>query len=63
MVFANEIFQERVARELLIASLNECKRMDARFMTFFCEEEEKPVLAELGFRCVGSYVLYMKTLL
>lgn len=61
VVFADEVFQESVFRELLTASLNECKRMDARFMTFFCEEEEKHILAELGFRYIGSYVLYIKT--
>lgn len=63
IVFANETFQECVFRELLVASLNECKRMDAKFMTFFCREEENHILAELGFRYIGSYVLYIKTLI
>ncbi len=31
-------------------------------MTYLCKEEEKHILAELGFKCVGQYVLYSKTL-
>ncbi len=46
----------------LTASLNECKRLDAKYMTYFCGEDEKSVLGELGFKCVGQYVLYIKEL-
>lgn len=28
----------------------------------FCEDAERAVLRELGFRCVGQYVLYIKAL-
>ena len=60
--FADEVFNEDVFRELLTASLNECKRLGAKYMTYFCGEDEKPVLSELGFKCVGQYVLYIKEL-
>ena len=58
--FADGVFHEGVFRELLTASLGECKRLDAKYMTYFCGEDEKPVLSELGFKCVGQYVLYIK---
>lgn len=57
--FVDGSFQENVFRELLTASLNVCKRMGAKYMTYFCGEEEKHVLTELGFECVGQYVLYI----
>lgn len=60
--FADGTFQENVFRELLAASLNECKRRGAKYMTYFCGEEEKHILSELGFKCVGQYVLYIRTL-
>lgn len=58
--FADGVFNGGVFRELLTASLGECKRLDAKYMTYFCGEDEKPILSELGFKCVGQYVLYIK---
>jgi len=51
--------QERF-RALMVAALNEGKRMDAKYLTFFCEEREQSVVEELGFRPVGQYVCYLK---
>lgn len=62
MEFAGGAFQEDAFRKLLTASLDECKHVNAKFMTYFCGEEEKRILAELGFQCVGQYVLYSKAL-
>lgn len=59
---AEGVFREDVFRELLTASLVECKRLGAKYMTYFCGEDEKHILSELGFKCVGQYVLYMKSL-
>lgn len=59
--FSGEAFQEAVFRELLAASLNACKAMAAKYLTYFCKEREKHVLSEFGFRCIGEYVLYVKT--
>lgn len=53
--FAKEKFQA-----LLIAALNEGKRMGAKYLTFFCEEKEQAALEGLDFRYVGQYVCYMK---
>lgn len=60
--FIDGIFRENVFRELLTASLNECKHMGARYMTYFCGEDEKAIMDELGFKYVGQYFLYMKVL-
>ena len=60
---ADGVFRENVFRELLAASLNECKRLGAEYMTYFCGEEEKHILAKLGFKCIGQYALYIKVLL
>lgn len=62
MNFADGEFHENIFRELMVASLNECKRVNAKFMTYFCQDKEKHILSTLGFRCVGQYVLYIKTL-
>lgn len=60
--FADGMFQGNVLHELLTASLNECKRLGAKYMTYLCNEEEKHILSELGFKYIGQYVLYIKTL-
>lgn len=60
--FADGGFRENAFRELLIASLNECKCLDAKYMTYFCSDNEKHILKELDFKCVGEYVLYIKNL-
>ena len=53
-------FTEERFRALLLAALNEGKRMGAKFLTFFCEEREQAVVEEVGFRNVGQYVCYRK---
>lgn len=58
--FADGIFRNHVFRELLKASLSTCKHSKAKYMTFFCGEDEKAVLNELSFQCIGQYVLYIK---
>lgn len=60
--FANSEYQEDVYRALLAAVLNHCKRMDAKYMTYFCEEDTHEAVLDLGFRCVGKYVCYTKTI-
>lgn len=58
--FVDDVFSESTFGKLVVASLNACKRLDAKYMTYFCGEEEKQILNELGFRCIGQYVLYIK---
>lgn len=60
--FADGEFHEHSFCELLSAALNACKRMGARYMTYLCGEEERKALQELGFRYIGEYVLYAKSL-
>lgn len=60
--FIGGIFREHAFRELLTASLNECGRMGAKYMTYFCGDEEKRILREFDFKCVGKYLLYIKVL-
>lgn len=60
--FADGKMREDVLRELLAASLNACRRMGAKYMTYLSGGEEKQVLADLGFQRVGQYLLYMKCL-
>ena len=57
--FTDGVFHEGLFRELLAASRGECKRLGAKYMTYFCGEDEKAVLSEFGFKCVGQYVLYI----
>ena len=58
--FTSETRQIHIISELLIALLNEYAQMGAKYLTYLCDEAEKDVLRELGFRCVGQYVLYTK---
>lgn len=60
--FADGVFQDHVFHELLTASLGECKRLGAKYMTYFCGEDEKHSLSKLGFKCIGQYVLYIRLL-
>ena len=61
-VFADNRFQEDVFRDLLAAALNACREAGAKHLIYFCEDAQQHVLAELGFRSIGQYVLYTKTL-
>lgn len=59
---ALEDVRRDVLRALLKAVLNDCKQKGARYLTYLCDEAACSVLAELGFRRIGKYVLYTKTL-
>ena len=59
--FADAEFREDVARALLVSALNQCKRMEAKYMTYFCEEKMRKTVEELGFQFVGEYLCFMKT--
>lgn len=58
--FIEEKFNETVFRQLLIRVLNECKQNEKKFMVFFNDEESQKTVLELGFTCVGEYVLYIR---
>lgn len=60
LAFTDDEYHEKESRAMLVAALNHCKRIGAKYMTFFCEENEQKTVRELGFRCVGKYVCYRK---
>lgn len=62
MEFAGNKYQESTCRALLTAALNQCKRIGAEYMTFFCGDAHQKLVQELGFSCIGKYVCYLKTI-
>lgn len=62
VAFANDKYKEDMFRLMLVTALNYCKRNGTKYMTFFCEEYMQNVVMELGFRYIGKYVLYSKTI-
>ncbi len=61
--FADGAFRDDIFRALMTAALGECASLGAKYLTCLCGDDERRVLPELGFRCVGQYVLkvYPKT--
>lgn len=51
-----------VFRDLLIKVLNTAKESAGKYITFFCEDEELPIVNELGFRFISRYAGYKKQL-
>ena len=51
-----------VFRDLLIKVLNNAKESGGKYVTFFCEDEELPIVTELSFRFISRYVGYQKRL-
>ena len=60
--FPNGIYNSDVYRVLLTAALNDCKRRGAKHMVFFNEDESQTDALACGFRCIGRYVCFKKTL-
>lgn len=58
--FADNEIKENIYRALLITSLNYCKQIGARYMTYFCCDDLQHISLELGFHCAGKYLLYIK---
>lgn len=58
--FVDGRYQEDIYRALLAAALNHCKRMDAKYLTYFCEEDIHETVLNMGFQCVGKYMCYIK---
>lgn len=59
---SDSVGREETGTSLLVPALNQCKRMGVRYLTFLCEEDVKPVVESLGFRKVGRYVLYVRSI-
>lgn len=54
------IYREDAFRVLVAKALNECKRSGKKSMVFFNDAESQQAALELGFHCVGEYVLFAK---
>lgn len=55
-------FEKDIFRPLLLRALNQGKAGGMETFTFFHEDEEAPVVKELGIRALGRYVMYAKAL-
>lgn len=58
--FAQDRFDESVFRQLLIKVLNDCKKSGKKYMVFFNDEQSQKTVLDIGFTCVGEYVLHIK---
>lgn len=54
--------KDAVYLQLLSAALNECKIKKGKALTYFCPDKEKEFLNQLGFKCIGQYLLYIKAI-
>ena len=53
-------YDEDVYKALVTKILNELKRAGYRHLVFFSDDQTQDAGIELGFQCVGEYVLYAK---
>lgn len=60
--FPNGNYNRDVYRALLTAALNDCKRRGAKHMIFFNEGPSQTDAVACGFRCIGEYMCFKKTL-
>lgn len=58
--FKDKEYDEESCEILLSAVLAHLSDVNAKNLTFFCEQEMLPAVKKLGFRTVGEYVLYIK---
>lgn len=58
--FADNRFDEDVFRRLLTKALNDCKESGKKYMVFFNDKESQSITLDMGFHCVGEYVLFVK---
>ena len=60
--FAAKKIDVEACRALLAAALAHTKRLGMKYLMFLGEAALRPVLHALGFRCVGRYCCYVRTL-
>ena len=53
-------YNERIFRSLLTKVLNECKRRGKKYMIFFNDDQTQQTALDIGFTCVGKYMLFAK---
>ena len=59
--YHNDVFDKSTYKALVTVILRDLKAVGYKHMTFFNNEESQPAALELGFSCVGEYVLYVKS--
>lgn len=60
--FKNGRYHKEAFRVLLAKVLNECKRQGKKSMCFFGDYESQRDILDMGFSCVGEYVLFVKNI-
>ena len=58
--FKDNLYQKKAFSVLVTKVLNECKRHDKKNMGFFGDRENQQDILDMGFHCVGEYVLFVK---
>lgn len=58
--FKDGCYQKNAFQALVTKVLNECKRSGKKNMGFFGDKENQSDILDLGFHCVGDYVLFAK---
>lgn len=57
--YRNDIFDKSVYKALVPVVLRDAQAAGYKHLIFFNDEETQPAALELGFHCVGEYVLYL----
>ena len=60
--YRDNVFDKNTYKALVSVILSDLKAAGYKHMTFFNDEEGQPAALELGFSCVGEYVLYVKSI-
>ena len=60
--YRDNIFDKNTYKALVSVILSNFKEAEYKHMTFFNDEESQSTALELGFSCVGEYVLYVKSI-
>lgn len=58
--FVGDRFEKTVFRSLLVKVLNDCKKSGKKYMVFFNDDQTQETVLDMGFTCVGQYVLYIR---
>lgn len=59
--FHNDIYDRYTYKTLVTVILRDLQAAGYRNMIFFNDEESQPAALDLGFTCIGEYVLYIKS--
>lgn len=58
--YKNNVYQPTAFRTLMTKVLNECKRKGKKYMVFFGEQQDQQEALNLGYTCIGEYVMFAK---